>query len=237
MYPDRNENLPQSQKSLQALQTRIESDLFFNDRLSSRGIEVEATEGGVYLRGQVQSYRRKEEAERTALSVCTELAIVPPLIINELEVTGESPRTDGQLSAAARRKLDRSEGVHKPGLIVEARSGVAHVSGNVRSPAERKLVGDILLSVPGIRRLRNLLLVDPDLARRDANIGERIRRRLISSSYLAGSRLSVGVANGRALISGRVREAWQRSLAERAVREVYGRLVRVDNSIRIQEAA
>jgi osmotically-inducible protein OsmY len=211
MYPD------------QELAGRIRRALLLDNRVSSQAVDVTVTDGIVSLRGAVPTYRRKRIAAEVAASLDGVRGVE-----NLLEVVPAEPNADEQVAENVRRALEAHADVTKESIGVSVKDGVVTLSGNVGSEWERALAEDVALSVRGVRKTLNMLLVDSLEQRDDAHISREIQTAVNLTRGLAAADVRVAVANGTAVLSGRVGQLWQKETAESVARRFGLRSVRND---------
>lgn len=211
MYPD------------QELEQRVQRALLLDNRVSSQAIDVAAVKGTVTLRGEVATYRRKRLAAEVAASFDGVRGVE-----NLLEVMPAEPIADEQAAEKIRWALEVHADVTKESIGVSVKNGAVTLSGNVGSEWERRLAEDIALSVRGVRKVLNTLLVDSLEQRDDAHISREIQTALNLTRGLADADIRVAVANGTAVLSGRVGQLWQKEMAEGVARRFGLRSVRND---------
>lgn len=125
--------------------------------LSTRSVTVAVRDGVVTLEGRVQDAAEREGAEQIAASLDGVVEVE-----NELEVTGgDRPAPESEESVAKRAEfaLFATDAFDLERLNVRVEDGVAALTGEVRSQAERLLAERVVADVDGIDRVDNQLEV------------------------------------------------------------------------------
>jgi osmotically-inducible protein OsmY len=150
---------PRSDEAIVAL---IESRFHLHRRLAELPIHVVAVGGDVLLLGVVPTDVEKILAGRFALDTAGVERVDNQLSILPLERSSEAAptvRSDAALVDDAQMALKLSRALAESAITVTVRRGVARLAGVVSSEGDRVYVDEIVGGVPGIRWVRNGLLV------------------------------------------------------------------------------
>jgi osmotically-inducible protein OsmY len=208
----------------------VRQALMLDDRLSEHPIAVTARGGIVRLEGVVQDHRRKLAAVNVATSFVGHERVDDAIVVQPPVASADA---DGEIADAIRRSLEVHSDVARSTVTIDVRNGVVTLSGSVRDEFERARAEDVALAANGVRRVRNLLLVDAGDHARDEAISRRIRRTLDGELGTDGSRIRVAIAGDTAVLSGVVPTPWHREKSEEIARR--SRILHVRNKIDVQE--
>ncbi|MGH0035419.1 MAG: BON domain-containing protein [Myxococcota bacterium] len=115
---------------------------------------------------------------------------------------GDTERIEQRLERAVRERLRLRLRRFAKGLAVEARSGVARLSGRVGSLWAKRAVERHAAASPGVRDVDAHRLEVEASSRTDASIGQEIRALLDGTSSIDASTLGVSVHAGRVVLIG-----------------------------------
>ena len=120
----------------------------------SPGVKVTVRDGSISLEGEVPWDFQRQLAEKAVREV-------PGVkdVLNLIEVEPKAAPMD--LKAQIEQALKRSAEVHAKDIVVESDKGVVTLRGKVRSWAEKDEVAKAAWRAPGIREVRNYILVEP----------------------------------------------------------------------------
>lgn len=209
------------------IRSNVAAALLRDGRLSSQPIDVAACEGVVYLTGRVHSYRRKLLAQELAASVCRCRDVV-----NRLEVEPVEIADDEEVAERARSVLQASADVDKHTITVACRNGHVTLSGTASTEWERTLAEDLVLSVRGVRDVLNLVLVDPAERLEDQALCAQVQAALDRAPLLEGWGIRAAVVGDLIVLSGRVPNLPQKTLAHEIALRYSPRRVR--NEIQVE---
>ncbi len=126
-------------------------------RVPQRRIQCSVSEGWVTLKGPVDSWQQREDAEHAVLN----LAGVRGLV-NEIEVVGPTPRPEDirtEVMRALERRADRAANR----IEVLVHDGKVTLSGAVDSCRERQVAVGAARGTRGVREVDDRLRVDPSI--------------------------------------------------------------------------
>jgi osmotically-inducible protein OsmY len=133
-------------------------------------------------------------------------------------------------------------GKHAPEITVEVKSGFVTLDGKVRSQQEKERLHRFVMRLSGVRALKDRLQVQPPESLADRQIALHVRQALDAHAELPHGTASVQVEDGVCTLSGHVRNAHERHVAEnvashcRGVKSVSNKLT-VNNLDEISDEA
>lgn len=213
--------------SLQSKDREIQEALRRNRRVSEHLIDFRRRGRRVELRGRVASFREKLEAERVVGAELGRESIVN----NLLEVHPRRPETDRGIARQVRAQLRAADALSSETLTVDVKGGRAVLRGTVSTRRQRRLAADVAVGAPGVKRIVNLVRVDPREHTLDHAASAEILRRLEQDERLAECYLHVAVSGDTAVLSGYARTKRQRRRAGEIARR--SRIPRVRNEITV----
>lgn len=144
---------------------------------------------------------------------------------------------DGWIAQAVREELEWAPHVDAARITVSVAGGVAHLSGHVRSLAERKAAERIVRHIVGVRGVTADLAIDRPAAQHhsDTEIARRAADVLAWDVQLAGADIRAVVDNGHVTLTGTVDWQYQREEAETRIHRLTG-VLDVNNGILVRSA-
>jgi osmotically-inducible protein OsmY len=198
------------------LEHHVNQKLLANQELSSQRINVVADAGEITLHGCVQSYRRKLAAEEIAID--DENVHV---VRNELVVATPEAHAPAFLAELVNRLLDNDGGLSNESIMVNSKGNTLTLSGYASSEIEKTRIADVAASVDGVRKVANMLVVNPVEVARNRQHCLEILESLNAIIGFSSRGLRLSVVNESARLSGWVAAAWMKETAETTVRS-YG---------------
>jgi len=194
------------------IMTAVEREFLYDDAVPFNRIAVHSENGVITLTGQVSSLAARSQAEALA-------GIVKGVrsVVNRLSVA-PSGRSAEEIEAALRQALSMDPATDRYEIDVSVDpNGVATLTGQAESWAERSLANTVAATVAGVSRIENELTVDSDrLYRGPGEISDEIEERLRWDVRIDDSLISVLVQDGgRVLLSGTVGSLAEKRHAER----------------------
>lgn len=220
------------------LATAIESAYALDPAAESYEIDVAVADGHVTLSGEVDSWPEKRLAVRIAEGVYGVRGVT-----DEIHVRYVGERTDAEIAADARARLDWDALVDDAKIEVDVVDGVVHLSGVVGSAGEkRRAIGDAY--VMGARKIdADTLAVAPwadrdhlrnrtHEPRSDTAIADAIEDAAVYDPRLQASEVEARVQHGRVTLAGTVTTKKAKLAAERLAQNTTG-VISVTNLVQV----
>jgi osmotically-inducible protein OsmY len=179
-------------------------------QLDSSDISVEVRDGVVSLEGSVASFSETRLASLLASRISGVLQVS-----NHLRVIPSAPRGDPDIANDIRATLDHDERLDLPSRIqVNVEAGVVTLRGAVESFDERESVVEDTEKVAGVVDVQSDLQVIPDIIRRDAEIQNDVKRKLVEDIIVDANTIRISVQGGVVTLTGTVPSLFQKQAAE-----------------------
>jgi osmotically-inducible protein OsmY len=180
---------------------QVVEELRWDPRVDERNIDVDVTDGVVWLRGSVKTFAQKMAARAAThrvmgvLDVADDLKVVLP--------AGER-RADPELAKAVREALQWSVFVPDARIHSTVTDGWVTLDGTVGTLAQRTDAAAAVERLHGIQGVVNQIIVEsPILA--SARIKSDIEKALMRQARWSGESVQVDVDDGVATLTGQVR--------------------------------
>jgi osmotically-inducible protein OsmY len=146
------------------LATKVRTALLFQRNVELARLQVEVKDAEVILSGEADSTAQKELTEEVAKTVegvgkvTNHIKVVTP---------ANRPRTlaekldDASITAQVKASLLFHNSTHMLATRVKTERGVVTLRGSARNPAERDLVTRLVAGVRGVKRVQNLMTLEP----------------------------------------------------------------------------
>ena len=147
-------NVPQMQD--RRIHDDVRRQLTWQSDIQSEEIKVEVKDSKVVLTGCVETCFEKAEAERAAKAVYGVTDIANDIVVEPKELRTDSEIVD-DISAALRSFTSVVEELPD----VKVKNGIAILKGRSRWEFQRHGAEELALAIVGVRRVVNLIVVDP----------------------------------------------------------------------------
>lgn len=163
-------------------------------------------------------------------------------VVRDTGAAVKETSADAATTAKAKAALALSKRVSALDVNVDTTNAIATLTGRVPTPDAKDIAGTIVADTSGVRDVRNLLTVDPNmrpkeesarLARRVADLETQtaLSEALAENPELDGARVRVRVVDGVATLDGLVRSEAQKDRAGELARTFPG-VQRLSNRLR-----
>lgn len=211
---------------------RIESaakkSYVFKTYLKDDAIKTESKNGVVTLTGTVAESSHKSLAENTVESLPGVTSVD-----NKLTIKGESPaeHSDAWLGVKVKSALVFHRNVRATKTDVNVTDGVAILSGEASSQAQKDLTTEYAKDVEGIKDVKNQMTIAKTPANADETIGEKIddasitaqvKAALLSHRSTSAIKTKVQTIDGVVTVSGSARNDAEKSLVTKLVDDING---------------
>ncbi|WP_174907419.1 BON domain-containing protein [Burkholderia diffusa] len=211
-------------KSDAVLKQDVEQALFWNPAIDARRIDVEVRDRIVTLRGTVDSWAQKLEAQKTALHIADARALVL-----ELNVTPpENACADQELAIAITFALGWQDALRDHKIGVEVDHGCVTLDGEVDHAYQSRAAEAMVSRMIGVVGVANRIRVRADHTVPD--VGARIAEALARRAQRETAGISIDATDGIVTLTGTVaslaekRAACGAAGAVKGVRQVVDRL-------------
>jgi osmotically-inducible protein OsmY len=180
---------------------QVTDELRWDPRVDERDIEVDVTDGVVWLRGCVKSYAQKLAARAAAHRVLGVLDVADDVRVT---VPESERRSDADLAKAVREALEWSVFVPDRRIHSTVTNGWVTLDGTVETLAQRTDAAGAVERLQGVQGVVNQLVVEsPTIA--SARTKADIERALARQSRWTGDHVNVSVDDGVVTLTGMVR--------------------------------
>jgi osmotically-inducible protein OsmY len=185
----------------------VESEMLWDEGVSSHLIDVVVNDGVVTLSGSVGNLLEKYRAVRIAQTIRGVRSVV-----NNIDVMPVL-RTEGEIRADAITALASDPATDSYEISVDVEKGTITLFGEVESFAEKRLAEDVVMGVKGVKEIKNNIAVAYSEERIDSEIKQDIVRRLEIDPFIQEDLITVEVDDGEVTLSGTVGSAAEKQQA------------------------
>lgn len=211
---------------------RIESaakkSYVFKTHLKHDSIKTVSKDGVVTLTGIVADSSHKSLAQDTVESLPGVKSVD-----NQLTVKGEShaEHSDGWISTKVKTTLLFHRNVSASKTDVFVKDGVVSLRGEASSQAQKELTTEYARDVEGVKEVKNEMTVAKTPAKPDETMGEKIddasitaqvKSSLLSHRSTSALKTKVETTDGVVTLSGKARNAAEKSLVTKLVTDING---------------
>jgi len=216
-------------KSDEEVEEAVQDAFFYDPRVFSFKIDVDADNGLVTLSGQVDNLQAKKAAAQDARNT-----IGVWNVVNDIKVRPVSPPTDEDIERYVKDALIWNPIVERFDLTVVARNKKVYLYGRVDNAYEKREAEDVASRIKGVVDVENNIEVeDIWVWKSDRQIKEDIERQLSWSIYVSEGKIDVSVENGIATLEGEVNSIVE---LDSAIKDAFnGGARRVINRLTIKE--
>lgn len=193
------------------LQQRVIDALEFEPRVDAAHIGVSVQNGVVTLSGHVASYGEKWAAEQTVRQVRGVKGLAQEL---DVRLASDKKLADDEIAERAVRILAWDEAVPNDRISVKVEHGIVTLNGEVEWQFQRAEAEYDVRRLGGVRSVINNILVTPRVMPED--VRAKIRAALERNAELEAKNITITVADGKVVLTGRVNAWTEREAAERA---------------------
>jgi osmotically-inducible protein OsmY len=210
------------------LRKRVIQELEWEPSVDATQLEVEISEGVVFLTGTVPSYAEKRVAEEAVKRVKGVRAVVEGI---DVKLPDESRRADAEIAKAAAAALEWDVRVPEHRVVVTVEQGTITLDGDVDLQYQRDAAERAIAGLTGVTRVVNNLRLVSRVSSQDVKAG--VEAAFARSARLDPRGIVVEAIGRKVILCGSV-DAWhEREEAERIAWAAPG-VVAVENEIAVR---
>jgi osmotically-inducible protein OsmY len=206
------------------LREDIEQELLWEPSVRSTDIGVIAEDGVVTLTGKVNTFPEKWEAGKAAVRVSGVKAVANQI---DVKLTTGSRSADEEIAQAASGALEWNA-VLPNGLQVVVEDGWVTLKGKVNWKFQKRIAGDIVWGLNGVKGVTNAITVKPRVA--PSIVKAKIEASIIRNAFLDAKGIQVKADEGKVTLEGTVYSWLEKAQAEDAAWSARG-VAEVDNKL------
>ena len=186
----------------------IDDELRRSEAVDGHRIDVDVDQGIVTLSGHVSNLLARKVAVGLAERIRGVVSVIDEMVVNPIA------REDEDLAKDILDALKADPSTHHMTIKVDVERGEVTLSGEVPTHGEKTLVGEVAMGVKGITELTNNIAVNSKKELTDNDMQREISELIKYSVLLDDSQIEVEVKDRKAILTGKVASAFQRSHAD-----------------------
>lgn len=207
------------------IQKDVMDELGWEPSLNPSEIGVAVKDGVVTLSGQVDSFFKKQTAEKAVKRVRGVKAIAEDI---QVGVSPSYRRSDADIASAVLDALKWHAAVQEDKIKVKVEDGIVRLDGEVEWDFQRKSAKSAIENLNGVIAVHNLIVVKPKIA--SSNIEQKISAAFHRHASLDAKKIHVDVDGDKVILTGTVRSFTEKDDAENAAWAAPG-VLHVDSKI------
>jgi osmotically-inducible protein OsmY len=192
-------------KSDAEIQKAVLEELKWDGRVLATDVGVEVNEGVVTLTGRVDSFAKREAAQKAAHRVMGVLDVANDI---QIHIPHTFERTDTEIAQAVRQALEWDVFVPHEKIQSTVSNGLVTLTGAVDRWVQRDEAYHAVSKLSGVRGVVNNIRVLPLEQPTPEKVRETIEKALARRAEREAKRISVTVTGGEVTLSGPV-HSWQ----------------------------
>jgi osmotically-inducible protein OsmY len=231
LSPAKQSNMKSNIKKTDAeLKNDVLAELKYEPGVHVEDIGVLVKEGAVTLNGYARSYGEKWDAVRAVKRVAGTRAIADDI---QVRVPDLEQRTDGEIAAAAAKRIESSITIPQDAVKVTVRDGWIILEGEVEWWYQRNSAETLVQHLAGVKGVTNRITIKPKLA--SSEVATAITSAFQRNALLDANRIQVETSADKVILRGKVRNYAEREEAERAAWAASG-VAAVDNQLKVESS-
>lgn len=198
--------MTQSRQDDHHLKTRIVEELEWTADVNADRIGVAVNEGAVTLSGQVLSYPEKAAAGQAALRVLGVSVVADEIVVQHLG----GGTSDADIARTASAAFAHTIAVPPGSVTATVHDHVVTLAGSVHWQYQREAAHRTVASLPGVRGVRNTVVLEPAVAVSAETAMTSITAALVRSARLDAQHVHVGVTGSEVTLTGSVASPQER---------------------------
>jgi osmotically-inducible protein OsmY len=192
-----------------ALSRTIRAHLRVSSKLPN-DLSISTHRGVVELRGEVSTLWRKRELA----SLIHDIPGVRRVVSDDVRVPPSS-RSNEEIEDSIRAVLTATSDVHEETIAVSSNNGFIVLAGSIDDRSEANRITELVTHVRGVRGIELLMTISPAKRTEERGTARRLQRGI--DRLLHEGSVTVTVFGDTVVLTGRVRDATARGLAEKFV--------------------
>jgi osmotically-inducible protein OsmY len=213
-------------KTDEELRADVIAELKWNPRIKSNEIGVIVKDGAVTLKGMVETYIEKMDAERAAKSVKGVRAVAEDI---EVKLPTQIKKTDEGIAEQAARMLTWNSTLQNTNVQAEVRHGGVVLTGEVDWLYQKETAAKRVAELEGVTGVFNQITIRARKSADPRDVKREILGALHRHANLEASKVKISIADGKVTLDGTVDAYHERDLIEDAARGTEGVRSVVDN--------
>ena len=191
------------------IQKDVMDELKWEPSLNASEIGVGVKNGVVTLSGMVDSYMKKQSAEKAAKKVEGVKAVAEDL---QVGISPNYRKTDAEIAEAALNALKWHSAIQEEKVKIKVEDGNVRLEGEVDWAFQRNNIQSAIQNLTGIRSVSNLISIKPLLKATD--IQQKIKAAFQRSSSVDADKIAVFILGSTVTLRGKVRSVVEKDDAE-----------------------
>lgn len=193
----------------------VKDQLLWDDRVLSKGIEIEVKDNLIRLNGEVRNLYEKLVAEDDAIGIPG-----VSMVENNLKVKDSKELykiSDNEIKEAVSYILRWDNRIDATNIFIYVTSGIVKLEGSVESYWEKMIIEEQVLRITGVVNVINSLNVVPTKDIIDEEIAHEIKDALKRNLQIKAENITVEVSKGYVTLTGTVSSMEEKKKAEEKV--------------------
>lgn len=210
------------------IQKDVMDELKWQPVLEAAEIGVAVKHGIVTLSGQVDSYLKKQVAEKTVRKVDGVKAVAEDIIVGVLP---HNKKTDAEIAQAVLNALQWHSGVQDQKIKINVEDGIVRLEGEAEWEYQRSNAKSAIEHLQGVRAVINAIVLKPGIMA--ADVKQQINAAFRRNAVIDAATINVTIINSKVVLNGTVRSFAEKQDAEKAVWNAPG-VSSVENNLEIE---
>lgn len=210
------------------IQKNVMDELKWEPFLNSSEIGVAVKDGVVTLSGIVDTYSKKQAAEKATKRVAGVKAVAEEI---EVKLFSSTVKSDTEIARTIADSLKWHSAVQEEKIKVKVENGWVTLEGDVDWEFQKNAAKTTVENLLGVKGITNLISVKPSITAKD--VKQKITSAFVRSATIDSEKINVEIIGSKAILTGKVRSWEERQEAQNAAWKAQG-INSVENKLEVE---